>query len=362
MISGTRRIRPATSRLLRGIAILGVLLGMNSIVPAADDDPLFAPMKADLARTKTLDWAAAQGLTDRNQIEAIGKLWAIGEDTPSAENVLARVVRTFSMTSPAVSRLVQSCQQGSTQRLELDLITASDADPFFATNLKCYVGRSMTQMEMYDEALELFSRVDQSQVVDPASFFFFKAVCEHSLLQKQAGLATLKNLLKNTTEVPVRYRSVAELMQSDLQALKEKSLDEVARMMSDVERRLGLGRGGERVQKVEEEIIASLDELIKKAEQQQGGGSGQAGGNAPSSPAQDSRVKGSTAPGEVDERDIGKKSGWGSLPPKARARARNLIDRELPPHYRSAIEQYLRKLAARREAEGTRSPESDASR
>ena len=111
-------------------------------------------------------------------------------------------------------------------------------------------------------------------------------------------------------------------------------------------------RGGERVQKVEEEIVARLDEIIKKIEAQQGGGGGGGGdgqGNSNSSggPASDSRVKGSTAPGEVDERDIGRKSGWGSLPPKEQAKARNLIDRELPPHYRAAIEEYLRKLAKR---------------
>jgi len=121
-------------------------------------------------------------------------------------------------------------------------------------------------------------------------------------------------------------------------------------MMSDVERRLKLGRGGAKVQKTEEEIVSRLDELIKKLEEQQQQSQSQSGnGQGTPQGAPDSIIKGSTAPGEVDKRDIGGKAGWGALPPKQQTTARNLIDRELPPHYRNAIEQYLRKLAARQE-------------
>ena len=59
-------------------------------------------------------------------------------------------------------------------------------------------------------------------------------------------------------------------MQHDLQGLKKDSLSEISRKMKDVERRLGLGRGGQRVQKEEDEIVASLDAIIEKLEQQGG--------------------------------------------------------------------------------------------
>jgi hypothetical protein len=83
-------------------------------------------------------------------------------------------------------------------------------------------------------------------------------------------LATLDKLLKNTENVPVSYASVAGLMQYELQSLQEDTLDEVARMMRDVERRLDLGRGGQKVQKREYEVIAKLDEIIEKLESQAG--------------------------------------------------------------------------------------------
>ena len=325
------------------------------VVRAADDDEaaIIAPIPAEQVRSRTLDWAASAGLADKAMIETVGKLWALAEESPSPEELHARAVETFRIVSPEAEKLITACQFGTLSPPDASLLSKGELEPFFAANLRAHVARFLAQSEFYDEALIQFDQIDLSRTIDPASVLFFKAVCQHRLLMKTEGLKTIGQLLNNTTEVPVRFRTVAELMQADLAALEEKSLNEVSRMMSDVERRLRFGRGGEQVQKVEEEIVARLDEIIKKIEEQQGGGGGGGGGDGPSNsnssggPAGDSRVKGSTAPGEVDERDIGRKSGWGSLPPKEQAKARNLIDRELPPHYRAAIEEYLRKLAKR---------------
>ena len=52
------------------------------------------------------------------------------------------------------------------------------------------------------------------------------------------------------------------------------------------------------------------------------------------------------APGDVAKKDIGHKSGWGDMPPKEREEALQQMGRDFPPHYRDAIEEYFRKLAA----------------
>ena len=120
---------------------------------------------------------------------------------------------------------------------------------------------------------------------------------------KTEGLATIEQLLKNTEGVPVRYSTVAALMQYDLESLRDQSLDEVARKMTDVERRLELGRTGQKVQKKEDEIIVTLDELIKKIEEQRrrrGRRRAAARRTSRARPANDSVIKGSTAPGKVD--------------------------------------------------------------
>jgi hypothetical protein len=139
-------------------------------------------------------------------------------------------------------------------------------------------------------------------------------------------------------------------MQYDLQEYRERSLDEISRLMSDVERRLDLGRAGYQVQKAEDNVIAKLDEMIKKAEQSDSSSSGsgnQGRQNESSNPADDSIIKGDTAPGEVDPKKMKNQGGWGSLDEKEQAKAKNLINRNFPSNYRDAVEQYFKKLAGR---------------
>ena len=54
---------------------------------------------------------------------------------------------------------------------------------------------------------------------------------------------------------------------------------------------------------------------------------------------------GGKAPGNVTQKNIGNKSGWGDLPPKQREEALQQIGKDFPAHYRDVIEQYFRKLA-----------------
>ena len=54
---------------------------------------------------------------------------------------------------------------------------------------------------------------------------------------------------------------------------------------------------------------------------------------------------GSSGEGEVDNKDIGDKSGWGNLPPAARQEALQSMTKDLPSHYREVIEAYFKKLS-----------------
>lgn len=338
---------------LRG-AVLVCLLSSTAAATAREVEvALHAPPSPQDARAHALEWVAATNPANKAILEKVGALWAFGEQLPGTHELLERTIETFAAVDPATARFIEACRFESAtlpppSLQSLDLPGAAD---FYTTNLEAWYGRYLAQRHMYDEALEVLSRVELRHAVDPAGCLFYRAVCEHALLMKEPGLQTLDRLLTKTANVPVRYHTVATLMRYDLEALEEKSLDEVARKMSDVERRLRLGRGGERVQKVEEEIIANLDEIIKKLEAKAGGGGGGGGSgnqNDGMTPAGDSVVKGSTAPGEVDEKDIGNKSGWGDLPPKEQVKAKNLIDRMYPAHYIRAIEEYNRRLATRR--------------
>jgi YesN/AraC family two-component response regulator len=126
--------------------------------------------------------------------------------------------------------------------------------------------------------------------------------------------------------------------------------------MTDVTRRLDLGRAGDETQEREQEVIDKLTKLIDKIEEQQkqqqqqqqqqaGGGQGQGQGGGQSSPMEDSRIAGASGDGDVDRKSQSEKSGWGNLPPAERQESLQQISRDLPTHYREAIEAYFRKLA-----------------
>jgi hypothetical protein len=144
-------------------------------------------------------------------------------------------------------------------------------------------------------------------------------------------------------------------MEEDLKHLKKDTPEHISRRMEDIERRLGFGRTGEKVQQVEKKVIASLDKLIERIEdqvkqqQQQQQQQSMPSKNAESQPAESSRILRGKGPGEVDKRDVGNSSGWGDLPPKERERALQQIHRQFPSHYREIIEQYFRKMAAEEE-------------
>jgi hypothetical protein len=168
------------------------------------------------------------------------------------------------------------------------------------------------------------------------------------MLEKDKCLPVLTRLLENKGQIPRRYETMAMLMESDIKPLKTDSLDEIARLMDDIERRLGFGHAGTRVRKQEDDVIAKLDKMIeeleKQMQQQQSSGSG-SGGAQSSSPMQDSNPGGGSGPGDVEQRRLGSRANWGNLPPKERQEALQQIAKGLPSHYRDVIEEYFRKLA-----------------
>lgn len=338
--------------------LVGFLAMVSVGVALAADTTPAQPVKvppADVIRANTLQWVAERAVKDKDVLTEIGKLWAFGETPPAADERFELVIRSFSLADPDTKAFVEACRLSAAPLLapEAKPLTNESFGPFYLAHVRLYYGRYLAHRQMYDEALEVLKAPGLDDVADPASWLFFKAVCEHRLLKKADGLKTLDRLLNKTPDVPVRYSTLAGLMQSDLEALRDESLDEISRKMKDVERRLTLGRTGPKVRKVEDEIVASLDELIKKIEQQQGGGGGGGGqggnSNQSGNAAQDSSVKGATAPGNVDKKKMKNEGGWGALPDKSRARAKDQISRDFPANYRDAVEQYFKKLATRTE-------------
>lgn len=211
------------------------------------------------------------------------------------------------------------------------------------------VGRWLARNELYDEALEVLAPLKPADVVDPSSLLFYRGLSEHALLKKQSCVQTLTRLLERESFLPRRYAVVSRLMLSDIAPLKADSLDEISRMMLDIQRRQALYRSGTRVRDLEKNVVEKLDKLIEELEQQMQQSQSQADGQAnPSTPMQDSQAAGGTGKGDVNQREQTDGGAWGDLPPKEREAALADMAKDLPPHYREVIEEYFRQLARQR--------------
>jgi hypothetical protein len=228
------------------------------------------------------------------------------------------------------------------------VLNAPELPDWARASLRLHYGAWLANQQLYDECHDQLTGLTPADVIDPAKLLFYQGIAAHRRLEKPLAQARLSTLLENESTIPRRYAKLAKLMQADLEPLKPDSLDEVARLMDNIQVRLGHGRAGKRVRKEEDDVIAKLDKMIEDLEKQasQSASSGAAGGaGAPAAPMQDSTPGGGSGPGNVDPKKLGANTDWGNLPPKEREKALQELNKDLPSHYRDVIEEYFRKLA-----------------
>lgn len=284
---------------------------------------------------------------------AVAALPARAQDAqPVAADPLTRAAATFAQSDTRAAELLEFSSLPRDGRQLPSHQWLIEADKHTTADFRLYYARWLVLNSLYDEAGELLEGLEPGDVSDPDSLLFFQAAAYYRLLKVEEAKACIDRLLERADDAPRRYISLARLMQNDLAELSPDGLGHIARRMDDVRRRLDLGRPGETTRRIEDSIIQSLDKLIKKLEQQQKQSSSAASGsgsNKPSSPAGDSRLMAGRGPGQVVQRNLGDKKGWGNLPAKQREEAMQQVGREFPAHYRDVIEQYFRKLADKKD-------------
>lgn len=320
--------------------------------PALSREPTWSIPTASAVRLKVEQWPAgsvSQETIDPTRAAAVRAAW--NDVAAGRRDLLDTVVDAIGDHEPRAAQLAATVARGQDPPIEWLDDPATDA--FVRDAVTLWWGRELVRRDRFDEALPLLERLEVGDSVDPATVLFHRAACEHWLLKIDEAIESLDRLLERESEIPVRYASVARLLRADVAALEKGSLDHIARRMRDVTRRLDLGSAGPTTREVQDGVMASLDELIKRLEDQQqdqqgesssgaGSGSGQGGGGRP---MEDSRIARGRGTGEVRKRDLAPGESWGNLPPHDRERALQQIGREFPPHYREAIEQYFKRLS-----------------
>jgi len=221
----------------------------------------------DVARSQAEEWLKSAGKTDAATQAAFAELWK------SDRTVLEKVTETICLGSPDANKLLAEARDAkSAAPTEVpSLVKDRKLPSFFRANLALAYAKALSSKRVYEEALEVMDGIKAEQVVDPATLLFHKAVAEHSLMKSREASNTIMRLLDDVTDAPERYKMVAALMVFDMMTWKDKDLGSIARKMDNIERRLDLSRGGPKTQKIQKEVIARLDELIKEKENQSKG-------------------------------------------------------------------------------------------
>jgi len=344
---------PSATALILVATVCGAAAGSDAPGPAEFSRPPSwrQPTRADVGR-RVVEWLAdvPADVAAADTLDRLRAEWARGPGGDLVDGVMAAAAAVDGRP-----RDLEAAVTGGAG--DLAEATAWLDDPSTPTLVRetasLWAGRELVRQDRFDEALPLLATLDVATSVDPATLLFHRAACQHWLLDTDGALESLDRLLEREAELPARYARVAGLLRADASTLERESLDHIARRMRDVGQRLELGRAGSGTRQLQDGVIESLDKLIKKLEEQQqaqgqgGGGAGGGGGKGGEGvPMDDSRIAGGKGPGEVQKRDIGSTDGWGNLPPHERDEALQQIGREFPPHYREAIEQYFKRLAA----------------
>lgn len=328
---------------------LGSLVAQDGLEKTATwTIPTTADVKARLDNylaTKTLDKET------RLKIEV---LWPDEAQSLDGSELLDRLTASLALVEPKAAEVVRACRESSFLLTPPTFagLTDESLPALVRDNLKLLVGRWLAQRDLVDESLDVLKNVGTDEVADPATLLFYQAMGHHRLLKKDDCLLAVSKLLERHTELPRRYVTLARLMEADIKPLKEDSLDEIARMMDDIRRRLALSRAGKVVRDEEDEVVKKLEKMIDDLEQQRQQQQQQKqqsksakSGRQPSNPMQDSQRAELKGAGDVDPKNLGKREGWGNLPPKERQEVLQQIGRELPAHFRETIEEYFKRLA-----------------
>lgn len=311
------------------------------------------------ARAQALDWLKSVNKGDENTLKEFNTLWSADVDRPLLERVTATLILG---DADAAKLMTEARDPASPAPTEVPAVIKDAKRPvFYRANLGLAFARIMSNRRVFEESLDVLRTIKPEQVVDPAAYFFHRAVAEHALLLKEDASRSIIAVIEDVADAPDRFKMVSVLMLYDMRNWKEKDLGWIARKMENIERRLDLARGGPQTQKMQKEVVMRLDELIKQIENQAkgdanggacpagtpGGQPGQ-GTNQPSKPMQDSNIANNSGPGNVDPKRLKNLAeGWGKLPEKERAKAMAEITRDMPPRYREVIEKYFKDIAAK---------------
>jgi hypothetical protein len=254
------------------VALLSALVLALSAAPALCAEPSAGdPATLGVIKGLSFDQAKAQAmkyLMDHRP-DAKAKAEALW-DTKEDRALLDRVAETLMLACDEARKVVETARDPkSPAPTEVPAVLKNPkCPPFFRANLGLYVAKQYANRRVHEQAIDILRATRPEYVVDPASYYFFRAVAENKLLLKDDGLQSIDRLTINVQDAPERYVVLATLMKAEMLGWKEKDLGHAGRLMEEIEGRLDIARGGPKTQGKQKEVVAILDKLIEDLEKQ----------------------------------------------------------------------------------------------
>ena len=219
-------------------------------------------------------------------------------------------------------------------------------------------GLAEMNRERYEEAAQVFLTVlnEYGRVVGcDIEAAFYRAVCLGQNREKEQAIVAAQRFLDDYPDAPERFRKAMEQMKAELMQEWESPLYDLAGRMNHVASKIKGGNTGDQTQAKQKEIVEIIEELIKKAEEQENKGQGQGGGGGgpprgnrqPSGPADQSKLPpGASRVGDLRPKPKAKPGAkWGEMRDKEREEVLQALKEQFPDRYRELLEQYHKALA-----------------
>jgi len=157
-------------------------------------------------------------------------------------------------------------------------------DEYLRAYARFRYGLSQMNRDRFEEAAKVFTGVlNESGKIAGCDIeaAFYRVVCLGQAREKEQAITAASNFLRDYPDAPVRYREAMEQIRNELTKEWESPLYDLAGRMNHAARRIENGETGPDTRKEQAEIVEILDELVRRAKQQEGQGQGNGGGGGP---------------------------------------------------------------------------------
>ncbi|HJZ90100.1 MAG TPA: hypothetical protein VKE40_04460, partial [Gemmataceae bacterium] len=207
-------------------AVIAAGLGLGVTLSASAADPkaeyTFGTLRCtapEAAKAQAQAWLKKAGKFDQ---AAFDKIWSEEE-----ASVLDRTLATLELGNADAKTILATARNAAIEApKDLPAVLKDEKqDPYLRANLALGFARGLTTGRVYEESLAALAAVKPEQTVDPAAYFFHRAVAEHALIKKDDALRSIVRLLDDVADAPDRYKMLGTIMFLDMQQWKKDEKD-----------------------------------------------------------------------------------------------------------------------------------------